>query len=196
MQINKEVLKNLEPCADRYEHFLNYNADFDGSFSDFLYLPNVNYDDKVWVAKRVLTKNQLVKWAMLCIESVVHIFEEKYKGDKSLSNCINFLKTVNDFDSLTDAQILEVKKRVKAKCVAFCYTRDAADDSPIAFIATNADYVFFTNAAAHYAVEGAAQAAFAAANASSDVEDAIYIAAKLKQQALNLKFLNQVIGGV
>jgi len=96
MQINKEFLKSLNPCADRYENYLEHNASFDGSISDFLELDTISYEDKVWVAVRVLTSNQVVNWSVLCAESVVHIFEDKHPDDKILSNCIDFLKTVND----------------------------------------------------------------------------------------------------
>jgi len=56
MQINKDVLKILEPCVDRYENYLRHHGEFNGSLSEFMDLPNISYEDKTWVAKRVLTQ--------------------------------------------------------------------------------------------------------------------------------------------
>jgi len=182
MKINKEVLKGLNPCADRYKHFLKHHANFDGSLSEFLDLPNLEYGDKAWVAVRVLTKNKRVKWAMLCVESVVHIFEAKYPYDRCLSNCIRYLKTVKDFNSLTDTEREEIEKHLdiikKALPAYATYATSAAVRSAT-----------YTTSAA---VRSAAYATEAAFHAAKDAgEDAN--AAKQKQEALNLQFLKQVI---
>jgi len=148
MQINKEFLKSLNPCTDRYEHFLKHNASFDGSLSDFMELPNVNYDDKIWVAEKVLTKNQAVSWSILCAESVVHIFEDKHPDDKRFRDCIRYLKTVKDFNSLTDTEREEIYKH-----------RDIIRDY----------YASYASYAAYYAVRAARYALYVAAyNATTD----------------------------
>jgi len=184
MQINKEFLKSLKPCADRYENYLEHHASFDGSFSEFIDLPYLDYNDKVWVAVRVLTSNQAVKWSVLCAESVVHIFEDKHPDDKSLSTCINFLKTVNDFNNLTETEKLEIEKRLDIIQVNYAACAVDAVFAAIyaAFHATSA--AFHAANAAKYAVFAAI---YAAKNAGEDADSA-----GNNQKELNLQFLKQV----
>jgi len=193
MQINKEFLKSLKPCANRYENFLKHNASFDGSFSDFLDLTNLDYNDKIWVAVRVLTKNKRVKWAMLCVESVVHIFEAKYPYDRCLSNCIRYLKTVKDFNSLTDTEREEIERHLdiiqKALPAYAAYATSAAVRS--ATYTTSAATASHDAHATSAAVRSAAYATDAAFHAAKDAgEDAN--AAQENQEALNIQFLKQV----
>jgi len=197
MQINKEFLKSLNPCADRYKHFLKHHGEFNGSFSEFMDLPNLDYEDKIWVAVIVLTKNQLVKWSILCAESVIHIFEANYPGNKSLSNCINcinYLKSINDFNNLTDAQSLEIKRHlgiIRDYCTAHAnYAALAANHSTIAATLTA---ILTATHAATYASDAARSATVSARCATESADYAGEDAAKHSQQALNLQFLKQVI---
>jgi len=194
MQINKEVLKSLNPCDNRYEHFLEHHGEFSGSFNDFLDLTNVEYSYKIWVAVRVLTKNQLINWSILFAESVVHIFEDKHPDDKSLSDCINFLKTVNDFDNLTDTERKEIEKHMdiirdyyasyaaNATTLAAAYAVNAVHSACAAALTAcvAADAVNYAARAANYATN----AAFHATNADG---------ARNNQKELNIQFLKQVI---
>jgi len=193
MQINKEFLKSLNPCTDRYKHFLKHHGEFNGSFSEFMDLPNLDYEDKIWVAGEILNKNQLVNWSILCAESVIHIFEANYPGNKSLSNCIEFLKTVNDFNNLTDAQSLEIKRHLG---IIRDYCADHANYAASAAIYAACVAVYATHAAAldaTYASDAARSATSAADYAGEDAAFADEDAAKHSQQALNLQFLKQVI---
>jgi len=200
MQINKEVLKSLNPCADRYKHFLEHNADFDGSFNDFLDLPNVDYNDKVWVAEKALNKNQSACWATLCAESVVSIFEAKYPKDKRLSNCINFIKSINDFDNLTNAQVLELKRHISAARSATFAAHYALHTADATIEAAHAVYcALYTAYYALYAVNYAANSAVYATTAARDAINAALLAAAdtgedanaagNNQQELNIQFL-------
>jgi len=204
MQINKEFLKSLKPCADRYKVFLKHHANFDGSLSEFMGLPDLDYDDKIWIARKVLIRNQLVKWATLCAESVVPVFEAKYPDDKRLSDCINFLKTVNNFNILTYAQLLEVSRHISATnsarfvSSAACVSSDSASAALAVYFAVYAaNYAYATYATeadyaaaytAHYAIEAATYATESAKDAGKDDD-----AAQQNQEALNIKFLKQVI---
>jgi len=178
MKIDKEFLKSLSPCTDRYRHFLEHHANFSGSLNDFLDLTNLDYDDKIWVAEKVLTKNQAISWAILCAESVVHIFEARYPKDKRLSNCINFLKTVKDFDNLTNAEKSEIKRHMSDAHAARhdAHASDAARAAHAVYCAAYAVYC-----AANYAVYAAL---LAAADTGEDAN-----AAGNNQQELNIQFL-------
>ncbi|MBA3755040.1 MAG: hypothetical protein H0X02_01895 [Nitrosomonas sp.] len=82
MIINKEIIEKLEPCKDRFDNFVNNNPDFDGDLQAFISLDNITYDDKVWVVTRLFTKEQNVKWSLLCASSVLSNFESVCPDDK------------------------------------------------------------------------------------------------------------------
>jgi len=193
MQINKEFLKSLNPCTSRYEHLLEHYGEFSGSLSEFLDLPSGYYTDKVWVAGEILNKNQLVSWAILCAESVMYIFEANYPGNKSLSNCIDFLKTVKDFNNLTDSQSLEIKRHlgiIRDYCTAHAnYAASAAVYAACVAVYT-ACVAALDATYASDAARSATSAARSAANAAAFTDED---AAKHNQQALNLQFLKQAI---
>jgi len=207
MQINKEVLKSLNPCADRYKHFLKHNASFDGSLSEFLDLPNLAYSDKVWVAEKVLTQNQAVSWATLCAESVVHMFEAKNTDDKILNNCINFLKTINDFDNLTDTEREEIEKHrdIIGDCCTARASRSAVRANYYALYAVYAANALYAVCAAVRLIADAAYNAVRCANYATSaahyaanpttysVSDSTKNAAQQNQEELNIQFLKQVI---
>jgi len=127
------------------------------------------------------------------------MFEEQCPGNKCLSNCIDFLKSVNDFNSLTDTERLGVESYAAAAYDAY----DAAystvyDSSGAEYAALAARY------AAHAALAAADHSAFYAAGAASTSTSAhatnfaivygdTYDGVK-QQQALNIKFLKQVTG--
>jgi len=175
MQVNKEFLKSLKPCADRYENYLRHHANFDGSLNDFLDLPSVSYEDKVWVAEKILTQNQAVSWCILCAESVLSIFESKHPDNQSLSKCINFLKSIKDFNNLTDSQSLEINRHIKA-------TKGAGDFTAACFFEsatlTDTDATDAATADAAYAVRCAALAARYAAHAAAGAANAVNYAAR------------------
>jgi len=174
MRINKEFLKNLKPCTDRYKNFLEHNCSFDGGFSDFLDLDTISYGDKMWVAERIIKRNQAVKWAILCAESVLPIFENRYPVENRLSDCINFLKTVKDFNSLTDVEMLEIKNYVDASRSIYGVASDTSDAARAVTYATHcathaathaAHVVYVTACAADiYSTAGAAALAIRAAD--------------------------------
>jgi len=185
MQINKEFLKSLNPCDDRYKHFLEHHSDFDGNFIEFLDLGTISYEDKVLIAEKVLTKNQAVSWAILCAESVMYVFEAKHPGNKRLSKCINFLKSIKDFNNLTDTEKWEIKKH--------------EDISGVNYVASAVHYALYTAYYALYAVNYAANSAVYATTAARDAVYAALLAAAdtgedadaagNNQKALNLQFL-------
>ena len=95
MLINKEFLKELKPCTERYKNFLEHYADFSGTMVEFLDLDKITYKDKIWVIKKAIKRNVLKQWAVLCAESVLPIFEKTYPNDKRPRDCIEYLKTGN-----------------------------------------------------------------------------------------------------
>lgn len=73
ININKEILKNLNPCADRWKNYLDHYETFSGSFEEFLFLDKITIADKIFVIKKMIPTKYLVKWAQKCAESVAHL---------------------------------------------------------------------------------------------------------------------------
>ena len=64
--INLEVIKSLKPCLNRYENYLKHYTDFEGSLEDFLDLPEVTHNDKLWVSLRLMPRFLAEVFAIDC----------------------------------------------------------------------------------------------------------------------------------
>lgn len=105
------------------------------------------YMDIIEVVVPLLTLNQKVRFATLCARSVLYIFEEKYPDDKCPRDCLDFLDSIEDFESLTEEQREKLRK----------HRNDTAY--------TAADTAYTAADAAAYA------AAYAAADAASNKQE-------------------------
>jgi len=110
MTINKTVISKLNPCKDRFDNFVEKYPDFNGNLDSFLDLSNITYSDKIWVGVRLLTRNEAVGFSILCADSVLCIFEERFPEDKRPRELLEHLKTIKDFDNLTE----EERKKIRA----------------------------------------------------------------------------------
>ena len=171
MRVNVEIIRKMNPCKNRFDdNFLIHYPNFDSDLEDFLSLDEITYDDKIWVCKKLLNKNQLVHFAVLCAQSVLSIYQNKYPNDLRVKNCLDYLATITDFTDLDNYQrekLLNFRKECRN-------TADAA-----AYAADYAAYAAYTADDAAYA-DYAAYAAYAAAYAA-DV--------RKTQEDLNLQFL-------
>ena len=162
MLINKDVIKKLNPCSDRFNNYLSHYNSFNSSVDDFLDLPNITYSDKIWVATKLLNRNQLVHFGLLCAESVLNIFEDKNPSDKRVRDCIEYLKTIKDFSNLTPNEKEKIQTATNA-------ANAAANAANAATSATSAAYDAY------------------AANAANAATSAAY--ARNQQENLNLEYL-------
>lgn len=67
-KINKEYLKSLNPCADRWKNYLKHYSQFDGTIAEFLDLKEISFEDKKWVLFRengLLPEETMREFAML-----------------------------------------------------------------------------------------------------------------------------------
>ena len=78
MKINKEIIQKLNPCDDRFNNYVNHYGKSNFTLEDFIVFENITYSDKVWVVTRLFTKEQNIKWSILCASKVLSIFENKY----------------------------------------------------------------------------------------------------------------------
>jgi hypothetical protein len=170
MRINKDIIIKLNPCESRFNNYLSYYKDFDGTLEEFLALDNITYSDKVWVFARIADKYQLLKWSYLCAESVLYIFEARFLSDKRPRQTLDaILKYIN---APTDANLINLNNHRNAAAYDVAY--DAA----------------YAAAAADDAADVAYDAAYAAA--ADDAADAA-IDARKAQQDLNLLFMIEAV---
>ena len=188
MKITTDMISKLNPCESSFNNFKKHYPNYEGDFRDFLALEDITYDDKVWVASRILNRNQLVHWSILCAESVKHIFENKYPDNKFLTVLLDYLKNIPDFNNLSakvKKKIWELRRPVAAYATYAAYAANAA--AYAAAYASYAAYATYAAAAYAYATDAAAYATYAADAAVADAD------AREEQQDLNLLLLISLI---
>lgn len=70
--INKEIIKSLEPCANRHENYLRHYPDFEGCLEEFLDLEQISHADKIWVSVRVMPRFLVECFAIDCAVSAYY----------------------------------------------------------------------------------------------------------------------------
>ena len=76
IKINKEVIKNLKPCKDRYENYLTHYSEFSGGIEEFLDLPEISHEDKLWVALRLVPRMLVETFALDCAVSAAAAYAD------------------------------------------------------------------------------------------------------------------------
>jgi hypothetical protein len=153
-RISTAIIREMKPCEDRWNNYLEHYNDFDGTVDEFLALDKITFKDKVWVCVRLLDHKQKVKFAVDCAKSVLHIFEEKYPEDKRPRLAIE----------AAEAWLKDPSEENRNKCINAAYAAAAAYYAAAAAAdAAYADYAV-TDAAA------AASAAYAAKKGENEQE--------------------------
>ena len=165
--INSSIIRAMKPCTPRFENYLNWYSDFEGTAREFGELPEITLDDKIWVLRRIANNAQVVKWGALCAQSVLHFFEEKYPNDKRPRIAVEA--------ALGGVMTDEIRANAADAAYA-AYAADAANAAAYAAnaaaYAANADAAVGTVADAAAAADADAAAARAAAYAARAVADA------------------------
>ena len=179
MKISYEAILPLNPCKDRIDNFATCYPNLTFELKAFIALEKITYTDKVWVVTRLFTKEQNIKWSILCAESVLHIFENECPDDKRPRLAIEAAKS-----GYTNA----------AANAAYAVYANAANAAYAAAYADNAAYAATaTSGAAYaaYAARAAANAAYAgtAAAATAAYDAADTYAAEKEQETKNLNFM-------
>ena len=189
MLITQEVISKFSPCKNRFDNFISNYPDFNGELKEFLSLDKITYSDKMWVSFRLMTKTQKVKFAIKCAESVLYRFESKYPNDKRPGECLEYLKTYESFENLTQEQKDKIWEVRRAAADAAAYAADAAAADAYAAAADAAADAYADAYAAAYAADAADAAAaadaYAAAYAAAD--------ARKTQEDKNLQFVLEVL---
>jgi hypothetical protein len=185
MQITTETIRVLNPCADRFDNYLEHYADFKGSVEDFAMLENITYNDKIWVLVRFMSHAQKVEFALKCASSVLDVFEAKYANDdrprKALEAAEKWLNNPCKETRLAAADAYAAADAAAAYAAADAAAAYAAAGAAIAAIAADAAAAYAAAAAADAAAARAVGAAIAAIAA-----DAVNTAKQ--QEELNLIF--------
>jgi len=93
MKINKHVIKKLFPCSDRYENYLKFYGNKELTKSQFMGRKNITQEDKLWVAFRLMPKENIQQAAADIAESVLSIYESKYPRDSRPKDAIMAART-------------------------------------------------------------------------------------------------------
>lgn len=94
MKINKEIVKNLAPNRGLHDNYLKFYGDKEFTKAQFMGLKNIRHEYKLWVASRLMTKEQNVNMAIEAAESVLPILEDRYPDDKGPRQSIDISKKI------------------------------------------------------------------------------------------------------
>lgn len=177
MKINTEIIKALNPCDSRFNNYLSHYSDFDGILEDFILLDNISYNDKVWVFNRLATKEQNVKWSLLCASKMLSLFETEYTNDnrprKALEAVEAYLDNPCDETRLVAKSAAEAaRSAASAAEAAWLAARSAASAAASAWLAARS-----AKSAARSAAS-AARSAWLAARSAAEAAEAAWSAAR------------------
>jgi hypothetical protein len=153
-KVTNELIAKLNPCQPRHDNYLKFYTNKEYSKAQFLGLKNISQSDKLWVAFRLMPKDNIRLASADIAESVLHIFEAKYPDDKRPRLAIE-----------------AARRGDKDANAAYAAANAAYAAANAAYAAADAAYAAAANAAAY-----AAYAAAAAADAAAAAADAAYAA--------------------
>ena len=199
MLITSDKIKSLNPCNDRWENFNANYPNFKGNLEEFLNLDLITYNDKIWIGLRLMNKQQNIKFSLRCAESILHIYENEYPNDKRLKKLLNFLKSIQDFENMTEVQkvkLLRLKKSadnayhdIYKGAIIYHAAGIRVDDAVSALHI--AQVVFHISDAAYYCFAITGITIYL--NSANDAAYAAAYYAKENQQELNLLFMKQAL---
>jgi len=67
MKITTQIIKDLKPCEDRLDNFIEHYPDFKGDHEDFLLLDKITHKDKLWVTLRLMDRIDVEVFAIDCV---------------------------------------------------------------------------------------------------------------------------------
>jgi hypothetical protein len=81
MKVTATAIKGLRPCKDRLDNYINHYGEKVLTKRQFMGLKNITHEDKLWVAFRLMPKDNLKLAAADIAELVLHLYENKYPND-------------------------------------------------------------------------------------------------------------------
>jgi hypothetical protein len=157
IQINTDKIKSFNPCKDRFDNWVEQYGDFNGDILDFLDLDKITETDKIWVAVRVLPREQVEYFA---IDSA---FAAAYASASSAASSAAYASASYSASSAA-AYAAYAADAAYAASSAAAYAADAAY-AAYAADAYAADAAYSASSAADYASAAAYAADYASAAA-------------------------------
>jgi len=66
--ITTEIIKNLNPCKNRLENYLNHYRDVTFTYGEFISLNKISFEDKIWVLSKLMSLENLVLFSQNAIQ--------------------------------------------------------------------------------------------------------------------------------
>lgn len=101
--INLATIKALNPCKDRRENYIKFYKNREFTPKQFMGLKHITHKDKVWVAFRLMPKDNIKLAAADIAESVLHLYENKFPNDLRPRKAIEAARTGTKEEALTAA---------------------------------------------------------------------------------------------
>ncbi len=155
--INLEYIKTLNPCRSGLDNFIEHYKDFNGIMVDLLKLEKIPYDDKIWLATRVVDNKILKQWSLDCAITVVDNFNKEYPNDDRIAECLE----VTSKYLLGESTLYELESAARAAAES---AAESSAGSAYSAAARSAEYSAYSAA---WAADSAAWAAWAADSAES-----------------------------
>jgi hypothetical protein len=126
VSINKEYLESLNPCKNRFDHYLIHYSNWQGSLEEFLDLSELTHEDKKWVFIRSIPREKLKLLAADFAERVLHIYESKHLNDDRPRKAIEAARSGNRYASAY-AEAAYAAAYAADAAYAAAYAADAAE---------------------------------------------------------------------
>lgn len=94
--VNKEIISKLNPCKDRFDNYIKFYGDKTFTEEQFMGLKNITQEDKIWLAFRLMPKENIRLAAIDVAESVLYIFEQKYPNDPRPRQAIEAARNIKN----------------------------------------------------------------------------------------------------
>jgi len=129
MNIDSTYIRTFNPCSDRINHFENVNPKFNGTIVDLLKLDNITYQDKIWVACKVVDYKILQFWSLECAEFVLPNYEKQYPNDKTIRESLDIIRKVLKGELPVSAAESAAWSAASAESAAWSAARSAAESA-------------------------------------------------------------------
>ena len=192
MKITLNQIKEYSPCANSWESLLGKlpeDIDFDKPLDVKMLIGLVPVRNAVWALRCLENKKLCVEFAIMCAESALHIFEEKYPDSSRPRDAIEaakkWLADPNEDNRAAAARAATAYDYYIAVADYDAYTDDAYYAAANAHYAADAAY-YAADAAVNAADTANAADAYAAAARAADAADPYTERQKQKQFLLEL----------
>ena len=94
MKITVKKIESYNPCKSGIDDFKSKHPKFNDKLTVLLSLDDISYNDKVWLACKVVDIKTLQQWGVECAEMVLQYFEEVIPSDRRVRDCLEISKRV------------------------------------------------------------------------------------------------------